>query len=86
MSSRIMSETAGPSNSGYVWAPYIIATAPATIFGSTKDQRLWRIKNLWGFDPQPFEGMSRLVLKSRYSVAQVNSSYYGTIDIKKTDV
>lgn len=48
------------SNSGVVWAPYIIQTATPAISG---------------FAP-------KMVLKSRYSVAQVSSNFYMDIWMK----
>lgn len=75
--------------SGYVWAPYVPMYG-VEISGFARNHRLRAMNEIWGFEP-PIEVWGNQVatksVKSRYSVTQVNSSYYGTIDInKKTDI
>lgn len=63
--------------SGYVWAPYVPMQKMVIVPG----RRMRAIHDLWGFplskNAKPPAGVS-----SRYSVNKVNSSYYGTIEIK----
>ena len=62
--------------SGYVWAPYVPMQKMVIMPG----RRMRAMHDLWGF---PLGNNTASMVSSRYSINKVNSSYYGTIEVKK---
>lgn len=65
--------------SGYIFAPYLIASVDPIVIGYRTSKRKAKIakiftKNYVNYNPKN-------VLKSRYVTKMINSSFYGTFDI-----
>jgi len=71
---------------GYVYAPYIPMTTSQVIvgYGSKNISRKRKINKIFdlGLDVKDEFSPSKLIM-SRYSTKNINSKYYGTVEIKK---
>jgi len=71
---------------GYVYAPYIPMTTSQVIveYGSKNVSRKRKINKIFdlGLDVKDEFSPSKSIM-SRYSTKNINSKYYGTIEIKK---
>jgi len=71
---------------GYVYAPYIPMTTSQVIvgYGSKNISRKRKINKIFdlGLDIKDEFSASKSIM-SRYSTKNINSKYYGTIEIKK---
>jgi len=74
---------------GYVYAPYIPMTTSQVIvgYGSKNVKRKRKINKILdlGLDVKDEFSPSKSIM-SRYSTKNINSKYYGTIEIKKPTV
>lgn len=62
---------------GYVFLPYI----PMQKMVISPGRRMRALNDLWGF-PLSKNVAPNVGVSSRYSINKVNSSYYGTIEVK----
>lgn len=76
----------GNLEQGYVYAPYIPMTTAQTVvgYGSKNVSRKRKINKIFdlGLDIKNEFSPSKSIM-SRYSTKNINSKYYGTIEIKK---
>jgi hypothetical protein len=76
----------GNLEQGYVYAPYIpMTTSPVIVgYGSKNISRKRKINKIFdlGLDVKDEFSPSKSIM-SRYSTKNINSKYYGTIEIKK---
>ncbi len=83
--SKVIVGHKGSTQSGYIYAPYILKTTTSTIveYGSKNISRKRKINKIFnlGLDVKDEFSPSKPIM-SRYSKKTINSKYYGTIETK----
>ena len=76
----------GNLEAGYVFAPYIIQTSNTILIDGSLKQNIRRMKinKIYNLNKEIKDSLfsPKKMIKSRYSVTNVNSNYFGNIEIK----
>ena len=76
----------GNLEAGYVFAPYIIQTSNTILIDGSLKQNIRRMKinKIYNLNKEIKDSLfsPKKMIKSRYSVTNVNSNYFGKIEIK----